>query len=162
MDKYNESLIKAYDSYADKIYRHCFYRTFNNETAEELTQETFLRYFKYLKAGKEIEYPKTFLFKIANNLIIDKSRKKKEVSLDSMVENGFMPEDTKHISAETKADVNLALKAIKKIDYKYRLPLIMYYVDGLKPKEIAEILRENTNVISVRIYRGLKKAKKML
>jgi len=162
MNKHSELLIKAYDSYADKIYRHCLYRTFNNETAEELTQETFLRYFKYLKGEKEIEYPKTFLFKIANNLIIDKSRKKKEISLDSMIENGFTPEDTKYISADTKADVNIALKAIKKIDYKYRLPLIMYYVDGLKPKEIAEILKENTNVISVRIYRGLKKAKKML
>lgn len=58
----------------DKIYRYCYFRVRNRETAEDITQETFLRYIEntqYHNKGKDLQY----LYTIARNLCIDEARK---------------------------------------------------------------------------------------
>ncbi len=43
----------------DKIYRYCFYKVHNSVLAEDLTQETFLKYFSqdsYIERGKRLAY----------------------------------------------------------------------------------------------------------
>ena len=82
----NDTFLTAYDKYADAIYRHCFFRVFSKEKAEELTQETFMRTWQYLEDGKEVLNLRAFLYRVANNLIIDHSRKKKEERLDNFHE----------------------------------------------------------------------------
>lgn len=59
----------------DKIYRYCYYKLHQRETAEDITQETFLRFLEsesYQNTGKELRY----LYTIARNLCIDEFRKK--------------------------------------------------------------------------------------
>ena len=60
----------------DKIYRFCYYRTLNRETAEDLTQETFLKFLKsdYQERGIGIRY----LYTIARNRCIEEARRKKQ------------------------------------------------------------------------------------
>lgn len=58
----------------DKIYRYCYYRLRNREQAEDVTQETFLRWFSsdtYRNNGQVLQY----LYTIARNRCIDESRK---------------------------------------------------------------------------------------
>lgn len=58
----------------DKIYRYCYFKVKNACLAEDLTQETFLRYFaqtSYVHRGKELAY----LYTIARNLCADFYRK---------------------------------------------------------------------------------------
>lgn len=57
----------------DKIYRFCFYKVRNQQTAEDITQEVFLRFLrsKYKDDGREINY----LYTIARNLCVDELRK---------------------------------------------------------------------------------------
>ena len=58
----------------DKIYRYCYYRLRNREQAEDVTQETFLRWFSsdtYRNTGQVLQY----LYTIARNLCIDESRR---------------------------------------------------------------------------------------
>ncbi|HZJ36911.1 MAG TPA: sigma-70 family RNA polymerase sigma factor [Gillisia sp.] len=52
-----------------------FYKTSSRETAQDLIQETFLSAFKAYKTFKYESQPKTWLFKILNNKIIDYYRK---------------------------------------------------------------------------------------
>ncbi len=59
----------------DKIYRYCYYKLHHQEKAEDITQETFLRFFEnenYHDTGKRLQY----LYTIAHNLCIDEYRKK--------------------------------------------------------------------------------------
>ena len=59
----------------DKIYRYCYMRVHNRETAEDLTQETFLRFLEhpqYHDKNLTLQY----LYTIAGNLCIDEFRKK--------------------------------------------------------------------------------------
>lgn len=58
----------------DKIYRYCYYRLRNREQAEDVTQETFLRWFSsdtYRNTGQVLQY----LYTIARNLCTDENRK---------------------------------------------------------------------------------------
>ena len=59
----------------DKIFRFCYYRVHNTDTAPDLTQETFLRFMNssYEERGEQLR----FLYTIARNLCIDESRKTK-------------------------------------------------------------------------------------
>lgn len=58
----------------DKIYRYCWYRLRDRHRAEDVTQETFLRWFAsdtYRDTGRTLQY----LYTIARNLYIDEIRK---------------------------------------------------------------------------------------
>ena len=59
-------------------------------------------------------------------------------------------------------DANIVLTMVDKLDEKYREPVLLRYVDGFSPKEIANILDESTNVISVRIHRGIRLLKTLM
>ena len=156
--------LDAYDRYADALYRHCFFRVFSKARAEELTQETFMKAWEYLAEGKEVQHVRAFLYRIANNLLIDESRKKKEVSLDALLEesNAFEPSYGGENDMERKVLIHEVIEGFKCLDRDERTVLVMRYLDDLDPKEIAEILGMTANNVSVRMNRALKKVRKEL
>src|SRR6185369_164461 len=83
--KIEREFLEAYDTYADALYKHCFFRVYSATRAEELVQDTFMKTWDYLAKGKDIENLRAFLYKTANNLIIDYSRKKREISLEQQL-----------------------------------------------------------------------------
>lgn len=59
----------------DKIYRYCYFKVHHSQIAEDITQETFLRFFsKHLSLDSSRELP--YLYTIARNLCIEEYRKK--------------------------------------------------------------------------------------
>src|SRR3990167_9783866 len=84
--KKEKEFLDAYQQYVDAIYRHCYFRVYNKDLAEDLTQETFIKTWKYIAEGKEIKNIKAFLYRVAVNLIIDNSRKKIALVLDEVKE----------------------------------------------------------------------------
>ena len=160
-----EKFINWYEQYADAIFRYCYFRVNNRELAKELVQETFIRVFEYFKKH-EIENIKPFLYKVALNLVIDYSRQKriKEISLEELYEKqGFEPVSSSSLeiiisSLEIK-NILQSLNQLKEDDHQV---IMMRYFDGLEPKEIAEILNENSNIISVRLNRAVKKLRELL
>lgn len=59
----------------DKIYRYCYFKLYDKQLAQDITQETFLRFFRQdlcLDSNKELPY----LYTIAKNLCVDNFRKK--------------------------------------------------------------------------------------
>lgn len=154
--------LRHYDKYAEAIYRHCYYRVFDHERARDFAQETFLRAWQYLSAGRPIRQIRPFLYRVANNLIIDESRKKQTVSLDLLREEGFDPPNADDRQIQVHADVALVRRVMSRLNGDEAEVLIMRFVDQLKPKEIAEILGVTANVVSVRIHRALETLKKLL
>ena len=59
----------------DKIYRYCYFKLHNRQTAEDITQETFLRYFQRYDHVTGREALKC-LYTIARNLCIDEYRRR--------------------------------------------------------------------------------------
>jgi RNA polymerase sigma-70 factor, ECF subfamily len=153
----NKMFLEAYDSYADAIFRHCYFRVFSKARAQELVQDTFMKTWEYLEGGKEVRNIRAFLYQVANNLIIDESRKRKEESLDALTEGeGFEPASEEHIKVERAALHKEVLRHIHKLPQEDREVFVMRYVDDLDPREIAEILGTTPNAISVRLHRAVK------
>jgi RNA polymerase sigma-70 factor, ECF subfamily len=158
-----KEFIKLYDEMADQLFRHCFFKVSNRELALDLVQETFARTWEYLASGKEVNNIKGFLFKVANNMIIDEYRKKKVVSLEALQEqSGFDAPVQDHKKTMFNVEVDTMLSHINKLDSKYKEVIIMRYVNDYSPKEIASMLGESENAVSVRINRGIKKVQEML
>ena len=157
-----DSLTAAYDEYSDAIFRHCYFRVFNRELAKELVQETFMRTWEYISQGNNVDNVRAFLYRVANNLIVDAVRKKKETSLEAMQEEGFDPgiDETEHM--QNMVDGRSVIATLSKLDKTYRDILVMRYVDGLTPSDIAEMIGESPNTVSVRIHRGLKQLKALV
>lgn len=73
----------------DKIYRYCYFRLQNRERAEDITQETFLRFWErkeYQDTGKALRY----LYTIARNLCIDDCRRRqRELVSPELLDGGL-------------------------------------------------------------------------
>lgn len=149
-----QEFLAWYDKYADKLFRYCLYRVYDREHAKEITQQIFLKAWEYLTQKKTIDSPQAFLYRIATNLIIDSREKKTTLSLDELVEDGHEPSKTEEYGWINSIEVKEIIAIIETLDPIHRDVLLMRYVDELKPKEIAKILNESQNVISVRIHRG--------
>jgi len=160
MDKsFKNEFLAAYESHADAIYRYCFFRVYSKERAEEFAQETFLRAWEYSKGGKKIENMRALLYRIARNLIIDHSRKKKEESLETLSEEtSFIePSSDGRLVAEREMILKEVMEEMKNLGDEEREILTMRYVEDLDPKDIAEILGISANNVSVRINRAMKR-----
>ncbi len=159
-EKKHQEFLNAYDSFADAIFRHCFFRISNAARAQEITQDAFMRAWDSIAHGKVVENMRAFLYRIANNLIIDEYKKKKATSLDELVEDGFQPE-SKDQNWNDVIDAKQLVQCLDKVEEPYRSAVIMRYLDGFSPKEIAETTKVSPNVISVRITRGLDKLRQL-
>lgn len=158
----DEEFIIAYEKYSDAIFRYCFYRVYEREKAKDLVQEVYMKTWQYLSKGNEVENIRAFLYRVARNLIIDGSRKKKESSLDEMHESGFDAKFDDRRQKEIEIDMKMAIEVIKNLDEKYREVLLLRYVDGFSPKEISSMIDETENAVSVRIHRGMKQLRKLI
>ena len=157
-----ETFLQSFDAYSDAMFRFCLVKTSNKELAEDLTQETFMRYWQSLVDGKEMSNTRSFLYTIANNLVIDWYRKKKSSSLEVLEESGYEPPDTQGLTTLGNAEVGQILSVIEELEEKDKEVLLLRYVEGLDPRDIAEISGETANVISVRINRAIEKVQKKL
>lgn len=158
-----QDLSKAYENFSDAIFRHCFYRVYQREHALDLTQQVFMKTWEYIAKGNPIENLRAFLYRTANNLIIDEVRKKKDqVSLDVLEEQGMEPAFDRQAAHEDQLDGAEIANYLKQLPKDDRELLVMRYIDDLSPKEIAEILEETANVISVRLNRAIKKLRELL
>ena len=151
--------VQCYEEFADALFRHCYFRISERERAHDLVQEAFCRAWQYIAAGNKIENPRAFLYRVANNLIVDEARKKHPLSLDRLREEGFDPGEDQRPALTTHLDAKRLLSLLDAFDSKHRELIVMRYVDGLGPKGIAEITGESENVISVRLHRAIDKLK---
>lgn len=157
-----KTFLEAYDKHMDAIFRFCYFKLSHKEKAEEIAQESFMKTWEYLIQGKKIENIRAFVYRVAKNSIIDYYRKKKELSLDELHEQGFDVSREEHGRLENIIDGNQAMEAIQKLNEKYREVVFLRYVNDASVKEIAQIVGETENAVSVRIHRGLKQLKEML
>jgi len=151
-----------YDLYKDPIFRYCLWKCRDRDVGQDMMQETFLRFFLCLQREEEIRLPRAFLYRIAHNLFISHARRKKEASLEQLIEAGFEPiVDPWHATYNRLASER-PLQMLNKLRTPYRQAVRHRFIGGLSPAEIAQMTGESSNTISVRIFRGLKHLRSLL
>jgi RNA polymerase sigma-70 factor (ECF subfamily) len=183
-DALQSEFLNAFDAYHDAIFRFCLFKVSNREVAQDLTQETFMRYWQTLltsldltsldsfegteikpvdaKAQATIQNERAYLYTIARNLIIDWYRKRKDASLDRIKDTGVDFEGAGAAEITDNASTEEILAVLKTLEDGDREVLLLRYVEGYGPQEIAKLLTESPNVVSVRIHRALKKLQEKL
>ncbi|MHB8660576.1 MAG: RNA polymerase sigma factor [Minisyncoccota bacterium] len=167
---YEAAFLEAFDEYGDALFRHASFRVSNRDRAKDLTQDTFLKAWNYLREGNEVHHWKSFLYRTLNNLIVDEYRRAKEESLDSLLEDSTTQANTlvavgSRSEKEKRLDDELMIEKVRvlilTLPDTYRITLTMRYVDGFSTKEIAAALGISENVVSVRVHRALVQLKKL-
>jgi len=177
-----KSLEILFNRYLKMIYSFIYRYVGDQEAAEDVAQEVFVKVWKNLKkfnprknrfANFKLRRQKNFktwLFKIAKNASIDFLRKKKIIPFSSFDnEDGNALTDTLADPAplpdallERQDLANLLTRALAKISFKYRAVLLLRYNNHFTFREIAESLGEPLNTIKSRHRRALIILKKIL
>lgn len=132
----------------------------NNEDAEEVVQDAFMKAFAALGKFKQASRFSTWLYRIVYNTALTKlkNRKTPTVSIDQQPETEQDEATENHgwnlvKDAERKRYVTLALNRLSKED---RLVLILHYIEEKNIAEICEILGAGKSAIKMRLLRGRK------
>ena len=149
----------AFTKYAHAIVRHIYFRVNNWDVAEDLLQETFYKTWrKAIDDNENIGDLKKYLFKVANNLIIDyyRQKKKQPLSLEEVSEGLLLKFPELEVGLDHESRIGLVKKYIANIKYSYREILTYYLLESLSISEISRITGRSPNNVSVTIHRGLK------
>ena len=157
-----DNFTAQFDLYNDAIFRFCLWKCRDRDTAKDLTQETFLRFWVCLQRKEEVLHVRAFLYRIAHNLFVDHVRRKKDASLDQMLETGFEPSVDLWHQTYNRLDAEKPLETLGRMESPYRQVLHRRFVQGLTPAEIAMMTGESANTVSVHIFRGLKYLRSLL
>lgn len=118
----------------------------NDEDAADAIQDTILTCFEKLRTLKKPEYFRTWMIRILINECNSIRRHYSNLNLQ---------EDFADIP---QSDVSIAefefKEMLETVDEKYRVVLILHYVEGFKLSEIAAILELNENTVKTRIARA--------
>ena len=150
--------------YGKVINRLAFRYTSNNQSAEDIAQETFIKAYKAIGNYKFDAKFSTWLYRITTNASIDYLRKNKRHQLDSIEINPeFDNQANKQQALEEKLDmgrqISTALKELTKVE---RLAFTMKHHQGYSIQETAEVLKINDNACKQTIYRAVQKLRKQL
>jgi RNA polymerase sigma-70 factor (ECF subfamily) len=135
-----------YEMYGERIFRYTYRMLGNRTDAEDATAETFLR---VLRRSNELRADgafRTWLFRIARNLCIDKLRQHKLLEL---------PPDAQYTGSEERATLRITvLQALNDLPLEYREPLILCDLEDMAAREAAEMLKISVPALKSRLYRG--------
>ncbi len=149
---------KTVITYKDQLYNYLFWMTGNRTEAEDVLQETFLRYYKY---GDPVENPKAWLFKVARNVYLKRQRKRsREVSLELVEANPVLP--GMQVALEREELIRKVREGLRKLKNHHREVIILRYMEGLSYEEMAAVLGENVGTIKSRLNRAKEKLREKL
>ena len=154
--------IEAHNIYSDQIFRFVLFRLNDRERSKELTQEVFMKTWVYISEHGELKNIRAFLYKVASNMVVDEYRKKGRASitsLDSLMEYGYdVGVDEKETNLD-RLEGSQILNLARNLPQSYSEVIFMRYVEELSISEISNIVGQSSNIISVRLNRGMKKLK---
>lgn len=147
---------ELYSIYLAPIYRYVFYHVRDEMTAEDITEEVFIKAWKAIDSckGKERTFS-SWLYRIAHNHVVDKFRgKRNRLAVEMRIES--LP-GTSNIEKETEARLEWeqTLEAISRLPEKQKEIIILKFVEGMDNREIEGITGKSQNAIRVLQMRAL-------
>lgn len=152
-----EMFIQAYSDYEQMLLKRSFFKINDNELADDLVQNTFLKTWEYLLRNGKVDHMRAFLYNVLNNFIVDEYRKNKPISLDMMTEDGFQIEFDDSEKIINTIDGKTAMLMIPLLSDKYSEILSMRFIDEMTISEIAKATSKRKPTVRVQIHRGLEK-----
>jgi RNA polymerase sigma factor (sigma-70 family) len=148
---------------ATPLVRYLSKKVRNDEDANDLAQEAFLRMHKF-QQSRRLDNARAFLFKTANNLVIDQMRRArvhdKYLSFEMLPEQSdeendkYVPSAERTVSAEQELDQ--IYKVVDRMPEKVRRAFLMHRGKDLSYPEIASEMGVSTSMVEKYIIQALK------
>jgi len=149
-----------------KIVNNLAFRyTHNESSAEDISQETFIKAFKALPKYKLDAKFSTWLFRITTNASIDYLRKTKNLKNNDSIDQYEEPIDLQQPQTQFSEQLDLNQQihnAMNDLTETERLAFTMKHHQGFSIQETADQLKINTNACKQTIYRAVQKLRKQL
>jgi len=148
-----------------RIYNYVFKYFGDHDLAMEVTQKTFIKLHTHISQLKDPSSFRSWLYRIATNFCHNEhkqARKKWVVSVSDghgeMEKSEFDPD----MQLQKGELSSLLGAALEELSHEQREVVIMKEYEGLKFREIAEVLKLSENTVKSRLYYGLGALKKIL
>lgn len=153
--------------YQHPIYNYLLRMTQNRAEAEDLTQETFIRIHRSLATFRGESSLATWLYRIATNVSFDHFRRNATQQAKTALPLEETEPDRAWVVDETPASPEqLAAQSemsacvqefIQHLPPTYRAVLVLHDLQGLKNREIADVLDCSLNMVKIRLHRARNK-----
>lgn len=158
-----ERFKQLYSDYHGTIYGYLFYMTHDEQTAQDLSQEAFLKIYLGLKKLKDDSNLRAWCMTIARNTFLSYARKKKPFLLGDeaihqrISDTNQSPEELVLLSEKRKEIHELLLR----LNESDRTVLLLRDHEGLPYADIAVVMGLSEPVVKVRIYRARSKLRNL-
>lgn len=147
-----------YKRYSPIVNAYCMKVLNNKQDAEDIFQETFIRFYKNVKPDHDANNILGFLLKIARNLCLNNKRDRREfISIEECQVNIQINQNY-----ERKELLELINMALNLIEFEYREAFILREYNDLSYSEIAEICNISEINAKTRVFRAKQKIKNIL
>lgn len=152
---------KLVDLYYQSLFRFALSLIRNENEASDLVQQTFLIWARKGSSLKDGSKVKSWLFTTLYREFIRSNRRNKrmEPTEDEPMEWMLPPDE---VDYQAKVDSQTLLKKLGDLEEAYREPLVLFYLEDLSYKEIADILDIPIGTVMSRLSRGKSALKKLL
>lgn len=146
-----------FEAYKDKIFSIAVYSVGGDQSvAEDVTQQIFLKLFSVIGQFRGDSEFTTWLYRLVVNQCLDERRKRKR--LLPLGESGAMTRPSRKEAQEKEYDqrelAEAVRQAIGELKPKFRLPVLLKYIDGLSYEEIATAMGCSKGTVASRLNRA--------
>lgn len=154
-----EAFRLLFETYKDRVFSIAVYSMGGDEAAaNDATQQVFLKLMTSIKQFRGDSEFTTWLYRLVVNVCIDESRRRRrfvalgESTPVSRIEDR-RPQEKHYARREIADSVKAAINQLKP---KFRLPILLKYIEGLSYEEIAKVMGCSKGTIASRLNRGHK------
>lgn len=154
---------ELYDRYAGKIYGYLYKRVGNAQIAEDLTGDVFVKVLEAIEKQQSwtISF-RAWLYRIAHNVVVDYYRSRKSDIQETIDEQAASPvENPSTVVAEAWSHQELRT-AMRKLTENQQQVLILRFSEGMKSREVAEVLGKSVGSVEALQHRALASIKRIL
>lgn len=149
----NQKAAQLLEIYGDSILRMAYSYLHNMSDAEDILQETLIRYLQTMPELENASHEKAWLLKVAANLSKNRIDYNRVRQTDELEES---------LVAEKKEDLRFVWEAVRSLPQKYREVIHLYYHEGYSTAQIAQILEARETTVRTNLRRGRLQLKEIL
>lgn len=141
------------DQYGNSVLRLAYSYLHNMSDAEEILQETLIRYLQTAPEFENSAHEKAWLMKVAANLSKNRIDYNQRRATDELKEE---------LLAQDQEDLSFVWEAVKALPEQYRETIHLFYYEGYSTAQIARILTRKESSVRSDLRRGREKLKQVL
>lgn len=150
-----------FEAYKDKVFSIAVYSSGGDRTlAEDVTQQIFLKLFTAIRQFRGDSEFTTWLYRLVVNACLDERRRRRRwlpwdstqattIAMNNVSDK--KPQERQYARLEVAEAVRVAIEELKP---KFRLPILLKYIEGLSYEEIAEVMGCSKGTVASRLNRG--------